>query len=369
MKIECQIEKLKKAVISADRVTGKNLTLSILSSILFTADKEGKSLRLRATNLSLGIELEIPAKVEEGGTCAVSGVVLSNLFSNMYDDGVVNIEISNGNMNISTKRNSFVVKSYPVDDFPTLPDVEGSEIEISLNKIIEGIKAVYYSASTSEIKPEISSVYVYPEESSIVFVSTDSFRLAEKRIKTKELYEFSPIIIPYKNIVEIIRVCSDLDTDIKLVVGKNQIVMKTNGLYITSRVIDGVYPDYKQIIPKKELNTTEVVVLKQDIINSLKVSNIFSDKFNQITVSINPSSKKMVMKAQNSDIGENTTSIDGSFSGESVDLNVNYKYMFDCFQSINQESIVIKVSGSNKPVIIHGVNDLSFTYLVMPMNR
>lgn len=365
MKFECSIEKLKKAISNGERVTGKNLTLPVLSSILFVV--AGKSVKLRATNLSLGIELEVPAKVEQEGVCAVSGTLLLSLFSTMYDEGVINVELKNGNLEMITKKNSFILKGQPAEDFPTLPTVEGESIIIPLKKLIEGFKAVYYSASLSEIKPEISSVYMYSDQGSLVFVSTDSFRLAEKKIKTKEKYEFSPIIIPYKNILEIVRVCQDIDTDAHMVIGKNQIVFETQGLYLTSRVIDGVFPDYKQIIPKA--HTTEATILKQDAMNALKVSNIFSDKFNQITLSINPKEKKIKLYAKNNDVGENTTSVDGALSGEQVDLNVNYKYVFDCFQSIHQDSVVFRSNGSNKPLVIQGSGDTSFTYLVMPMNR
>ena len=109
--------------------------------------------------------------------------------------------------------------------------------------------------------------------------------------------------------------------------------------------------------------------MKQDFISSLKISNIFSDKFNQITITVDPEEKVFEVEAKNTDIGENTTFVAGSFSGESVSANFNYRYIVDCFPSLSGDSIALELNGSNKPMIIRPVGDVSFMYLVMPMNR
>ena len=149
--------------------------------------------------------------------------------------------------------------------------------------------------------------------------------------------------------------------------GKNQISFSQNEVYLASRVIDGVFPDYGQIIAKDF--KTEVVVLKQDLIHSLKIANIFSDKFNQISIQINPSLKTFQTKTKNIDVGENTNLVDAVLSGEEININFNYKYIIDCFQSINVDSVSLQFNGLGKPMVIRGVGDKSFLYLVMPMNK
>lgn len=365
MKIECPIDKIKKALISVERITGKNLTLPVLSSVLWVAT--GKTLKIRATNLNIGIEIEIPAKIEKEGVVAVRGDILSSLFSILQGDLFVQFELINGNLSVKTKTSSILLKSISHEDFPTIPSVEGESFIISSNKFIDGIKAVYYSSSVSEIKPEIGSIFVYPEDDMLVFVATDSFRLAEKRIKIKQKLSFSGILIPFKNATEIIKVFESVDDDIKITLQKNQISFSTLNIYLTSRIIDGIFPDYKQIIPKNP--TTKTVVLKQDFISSLKISNIFSDKFNQIVLNIKPKEKIFEIESKNIDIGENKTFLSGALSGESVSANFNYKYILDCFQSITGDSLSLELNGNNKPMIIRGVDDASFLYLVMPMNR
>lgn len=365
MKLECDISKIKSSISQVERITGKNLTLPVLSSILMIAS--GKSLKLRAINLNLGIEIEIPAKIEKEGIVAITGSVLADTFSNMFDGDIVTLEGVDGNLLIKTKKSKIKIKGQPHDDFPTIPTVEGSVFEIEPKKLIDGIKSVYYSSSPSDIKPEISSVYVYSNEDQLVFVSTDSFRLAEKKIKVKNLPEITGILIPYKNIPEILRVFGDINNTIKVCFNKNQISFSSLNIYLTSRVIDGVFPDYRQIIPKEF--KTDVVVLKQDLLNALKLSNIFTDKFNQLNLSIKVKEKVFELSSQNNNVGENKTFIDAALKGDDIDLGFNYKYFLDCFQSITTDSISIKMNESSKPIVISLVSDNSFLYLIMPMNR
>lgn len=365
MKLECSVEKIKNGISQVERITGKNLTLPILSSVLLIAS--GKFLKLRSTNLSLGIEINIPAKIEKEGVTAISGSVLNNIFSNVFQNDNVFLGEVNGNLLIKTKKSQIKLKCQPSDDFPTIPRVSGSSFEIESKKLIDGIKSVYYSSSLSDIKPEISSVFIYTNNDHLVFVSTDSFRLAEKKIKVGKIEEITGILIPFKNIAEILRVFGEFSGSVEVCFNKNQISFSAENIYLTSRIIDGVFPDYRQIIPKN--STTSVVVLKQDLLSALKISNIFSDKFNQVNLNINPKEKIFELSSQNNDIGENKTYLDSALEGESVELGFNYKYFLDCFASINTDSISIKLAGSTRPMVISPVSDTSFTYLIMPMNR
>ena len=365
MKLECGIEKIKNAISQAERVTGKNLTLPILNSILLIAS--GKSLKIRATNLSLGLEIEIPAKIEKEGIAAISGSVLLGVFSNISQNENVSIESIDGNILVKTKKSKIKVKGSQPDDFPTIPIVSGETFEIEAKRLVDGIKSVYYSSSVSDIKPEISSVYVYKEDNDLVFVSTDSFRLAEKKIKIKDLKDIKGIIIPFKNVGEIIRIFGEWGGSLKVCFNKNQISFSSDNVYLTSRVIDGIFPDYRQIIPKNP--KTEATLLKQDLLNALKLSNIFSDKFNQVSLSISPKERVFELSSENNDVGENKTNLEAVLEGEPVELSFNYKYFLDCFQSINTDSLTIKVTDAAHPILISPVSDPSFTYLIMPMNK
>lgn len=366
MKVVCVKEKLKEYVSQAERVAGKNISLPILNSLLLKA--EDKSLVIRATNLDVGVEFTLPAKVEKPGEVAVPAKVLSGILSGLVVGKNIDLELVNDNLVVSTEKNTTLVKSFKTDDFPTIPHVEnGKPLTIAVSKLTTGIRSVSYASAVSDIKPEISSVYMYHGDSEIVFVATDSFRLAEKKVKDGGVLEFEGVIVPVKNIHEIIRVFDNISSDCVVEFDTNQISFTADGVYITSRVVHGVYPDYQQIVPKNF--STEVTVVKNDVVNALKLTNIFADKFNKVNLKIDADRGVFEVNAKNTDVGENMTTIDATIKGDSFDVNFNYKYILDGFQSIHQDSVVLKYNADKDVMVIQGVSDPSFMYLVKPMNR
>ncbi|MEI6396562.1 MAG: DNA polymerase III subunit beta [Candidatus Taylorbacteria bacterium] len=368
MKIEIQTQKIKEIIQKIDRIAGKHTTLPVLSCILIEFNKN--TAIFKATNLDVGIEVSIPIKSEGSGAVAVPAHTLSAFISQLPDqNGVVSMEIDGGNIKITTPHSNGVIKTVPIDDFPTIPKVvDGQTYDLPADVFIKGLKSVWYSASVSSIKPELSSIYIYRDGEYINFAATDSFRLAEKKVKAPNTAKMGDILIPFKNIADIVRFLEGVGGTVKVTTSKNLISFSENGTYLVSRVIDGVFPDYHQIIPKSFI--TEAVILKQDFINALKISNIFSDRFNQIKLVIDPKKKVFDIQTKNSDVGENKTSVSAALSGEQIEVNFNYKYVADCFQSIEADSLSLQLGGLNKPMLIRSVSgDQTFLYIVMPMNR
>lgn len=366
MNFTCNRETIQKCIMSAERVTGKNSSLPILNSVLLTTNS--KSLIIRATNLEVGVEFQIPAEVKIEGSVAISGTLFSNILTSIPDEETITVSVKDNVCKIITKTKNITVKGFLPDDFPTIPVIsEGESFTIQSQVFIQGVKAVLMSAAISDVKPEISSVYIYQKEKALVFVATDSFRLAEKKINYTGEEITHGVIIPVKNIIEIVKVFENVNENILFKVTKTQISCVSKSVYITSRVIQGVYPDYEQILPKN--NSTEVVMLKQDLINTLKLSTLFSDKFNKIQFIINPSEKKCLISTKNSDIGETESNLTVTMSGEPIEISLNGKHLFDCLNVINQDSITIQCNGFNKPAVIKGLGDNSFLYLTMPLTK
>ncbi|PJE74540.1 MAG: DNA polymerase III subunit beta [Candidatus Taylorbacteria bacterium CG10_big_fil_rev_8_21_14_0_10_41_48] len=366
MKIECVKDKLIEALNKVERITGKHLSLPILSCIYLKASNN--ELILRATNLDCGIEVYIPAKISGEGEIAFQGSILTSLLSGTQKDKNITIEAKDGSIIVSSSFNTSTIKTQSPEDFPTIPKLDTDKvIEIDPQLLVKGFKSVWYSASTSTVKPELASVYVYKEGNELIFVSTDSFRLAEKKVKVKDSVQFTPVIIPAKNISDITRILEGTKGDIKFFFDKNQIGIKGKDFYLMSRVIDATFPDYKQIIPK--VFVSEALALKQDVSDALKTAHVFADKFNQLSVSIHPSKKFFEIATKNNDIGDFKSVLDATVSGQDLDINFNHRYVSDCLQAIEPDSISFSLAGQNKPMVIHGVSDKSFTYLVMPMNR
>lgn len=367
MKLESTLEKISLATSRVQKVSAKNLSLPILENILLIA--KDNTLTFRSTNLHIGVEVSFPVKIKEEGEVAVNLLVFSNIISNLKNEHKLTLEVKNDNLlEIKTEKSVMDIKLFPHQDFPTLPHLKDAvEIKLPIEKIIDGVRSVVYSASLSDIKPEIASVFIYPEANELVFVSTDSFRLAEKRIVLDTQQDFPGVIIPVKNIQECIKVFSGVSEDVSIFIGENQLSIQSSEIYFTSRIVDGNYPDYKQIIPQEY--QTEMVLLKEDLIQSLRLVNVFSDNFNQILLKADQKAGRIDLHSRNSDVGENTTSVDAAISGKDVQMHLNHKYLSDCFASIASDSLSFSFTENNKPFIIRGVGDKSFLYLIMPMNR
>lgn len=367
MKTECVKEKLAAAVAQAEKITGKNLSLPVLGCVLL--ETGNNTLTIKATNLDLGIEITIPAKNQKEGKVAVPGSVLSGFLNNsQYEKNIVLETTETGLLKITTEKTATTIKSLTADDFPSIPEVtKENSFKIKSSDFSRGLKSVWYSSSVSSIKPELSSILVKCDDDTLICAATDSFRLAEKKVKLKDQKPFESILIPFKNAQEIIKILDAANGDVEFSVTKTQISIAYDGVYLTSRVIDGVFPDYHQIIPKE--SQTEVVVLKDDLVQAFKIANIFSDKFNQVNLKADPSSKTFEIRTSNADLGESTNKIDATLTGNEVAVNFNHKYVTDCFSSLSGDSVSLSFNGLNRPLVIRGVGDSSFLYLVMPMNR
>lgn len=366
MKFEIPKNRLMEQLNMAEKIAGKNLTLPVLQCLLLVA--KDKTLTIKATNLDLGIEITIPAKVESEGIVAVPGHILSSYITTIASDKALVLEEKEGNLYVTSPSGATTIKCFPYEDFPLIPHLTESEIHtISAKDFALGLKSVWYSASPSSIKPELSSIFIHTVGGKLVFAATDSFRLAEKSLVWKGSEEIPSLLIPFKNVAEIMRFLEANDGTVTLAVTKNQISFTAGSNYLTSRVVDGSFPDYRQIIPKA--STTEAIVLKSDIVTALRAVTVFSDKFNQTTLLVDPEQKIFKVKAKNSDVGEGVETISGALSGDPLEVSFNVKYITDAFQAIPSDSISFKWNGAGRPLLIEGNPDHGFTYIVMPMNR
>ncbi len=368
MKIETTKEKLAEALQKAEKVTSKNSNLPVLKCVLLEASKG--SLFVRSTNLDIGLEIAVPVKMEEEGIVAVPGNILSSYISQLPSDKPITVESFEGGLKVYTAKNSTTIKTFSPEDYPPIPKVDtdtSKSFKIDARAFVSGIKAVWYSSANSNIKPELSSVRVYPFEHDLVFVATDGFRLAEKRVKIDQVPDFTHILIPVRNASEVMRIFDDVEGVVDVYIDDNQIAVKSDNIYLVSRTIDGNFPDYKAIIPKQYV--TSVVVLKQDLVNAFKINTLFSDSFYHISLSVNPENSNFKISTKNNDIGESATEVQAAITGEALNCNFNYRYINDCIGSIGTDSLSFDFSGSNKPLVIKPVQDTSFLYLVMPMNK
>jgi len=348
----------------ANKVSTKHVTLPVLQCVLLEATKD--RLIIKATNLEIGIETSITAKSEETGAIAVPASTLTQTIT-FLNENEITLRVEENVLVVESNGSETNIKSIPHDEFPTIPKLEGKAQTIQKDLFALGIKSAAFAASVSSIKPELGSVYVVQKkEHTLTFVATDSFRLMEKTIPQKGIIIDDPVLIPHKNALELARVCDALEGEAQLLVTENQCALTfDSGVYITSRLTNGSFPDYTQIIPKEY--KTHSTLLKADLQTAFKKTNIFLNKFLQVTLTV--TEKALTTSANSGDIGTTTESIKAQTEGEELTVSFNQRYLSEPLNHITDDSVVMHFAGIGRPLVIEGVNDKTVRYLVMPMNK
>ena len=357
---------LEKAILIAERLTGKKESLPVLSCVVVEAEE--KKVTLRATNLEAGVDISLPASVASKGTLAVPAGILRETVKTVPGD-TIHLKEADGNLSVEARGSKNVLKTIPHEEFPGLPAAtEKKGIPLPREKLLEAMEAVIYAASPSMIRPELGSVYLSVGEGVLVTVATDSFRLAEKTVKRLSEKEQGELLIPLRHAQELLHILERIsDEDVVLIVEDTQLTVLGGSVRFISRVIDAQFPNYKEIIPKSF--TTEATLLKSDFAEVLRKARVFSGTDQHVGFHIYPKRKIFTAIARSAEVGEMSDSIDAALSGDDIDINFHIGYLSDCLQSVPSDSITLSFAGAGRPLVIRGVSDASFMYLVMPLNR
>lgn len=369
MKFVCVQNKLQKAL-EATSVTGaKNQELKVLGCFLIEAQKN--KLVIQTTNIDVATHIEIPAQVSEEGTTAVPIEIFSRVVAgNKNSQEGIECELQEGNLLVTTKTNTTTIKTIPHDDFPTTPYItDGSSFSLPIKTVSDGIKTVSFCAAHSNIKPELSSVFIYKQGKELFFVCTDGFRLAEKVISFDQDMDDFSLLLPIGSADLTNRILEKVDDELQLLItyNDNQISLSTDELYITSRLVSGNFPDYKQLIPEDK--NTSAVMLKNDIQDTLKLIGVFADTFHEVSVEVKPKEKLFAFYTQNKDVGQNQSKIDAALEGDDMLIKFNHRYIGDVFGSVSTDSVEFSFTEANRPLKIETVPKSGFTYIVMPLNK
>jgi DNA polymerase-3 subunit beta len=311
----------------------------------------------------------VPGEVEEKGTIAIPVSVFSQTLRAIAGD-TLTLASEGENLLVQSKGTKTLIKSVPHAEFPRLSGSEKVKKGIRTLRalFLRALQSVSYAASPSMIRPELGSVYVSIQDGTIVCVATDSFRLAEKTVTKASGDGEGEILIPLKHVQELSHILERTpDEQVFLLADDSQLVVRAEGVEFISRVVDAQFPNYKEVVPQKF--TTEATMLKGDLAEMLRKARVFSGAEQRVGLHVYPKKKVFDATARSPAIGEMSDSIDAALSGEDIDINFHIGYVADCLSQIESDSIVLGFSGAGKPLVIRGVSDASFTYLVMPLNR
>ncbi len=374
MKFEINSIKLFKIINQVGKARNKNSLNTYLNNIYIKS--EDNNLIMRATNLELTCEKSVSMKGILNGECLISGDVLvkiSNYFSNI--DTNILCELVDDIFIISYFKNKIQLKTTKLEDFPKIPQIGKYLTSIKLKTYIDLIRSVSFCASTSEIKPEISSIYIYTRGNELFSVATDSFRLAEKKINFKNNQEDINILISQKNINEKISILESMkeeeiedDFEIELYSNDNILTIQNKNTILAIRSINGNFPDYKQLFPKEWI--TNIEIDKLELKSTLNLSTVFVNNYSYIDFEINKKENIVKINSKNDKVGIlDKEIILKKMNGEELKASYNSNYFLEGLNHILGDEIELFFTQSMRPMFIKDKNDESFTYLLMPLNK
>lgn len=371
-------EKLKEGIGIVEKVSSRIVSLPILNNILITGEKS--FLRLTATDLEIGISWWSLAKIEKEGKIAVPSRILSS-FVSLLPNKQVKLDVKDLTLKIECESYETSIKGFNADEFPIIPNVSSEEkVSIKSKTFCHNLSQVVDIANYSSTKPEISGVYFLFQKNCITMAATDSFRLGEKKIRLSQplgITKDYSFILPQRSAKEIINIFGEKEESLTILFGPNQILLESPlsevshpQVQLVSRLIEGEYPNYQEIIPKKY--ETKIIVPAQEFINQIKMAALFGGKANEVKLSIDPKKGQIDISSQSQDVGEHKSFLSGKAEGRPYEASFNHRFLLDglmnAADSSNKNSeIVLELAGSEKPGVIRKKEDESYLYLVMPI--
>ncbi len=369
MKIIILRSNLKEALAVVEKAISENSNLPILKNVFLKTFNN--KIKICATNLDLAITKLTSAKIIEEGGITVPFSTFYSLVNNSANERI-QIETEKNNLVFKTDNYNAKIQGMDLEDFPIIPKINNEEhyLEVNGGILKESIHKVLSSAHISEIRPEISGVLMDFQMTMLKFVATDAFRLAHKTINNNQFSSNFPYgfksIIPLRTISEVVKIFPD-NQNIKIYTDNNQILFRNEDTELISRLIDGEYPDYEQIIPKS--TDSEVTVNKEQLMNAVKLASNFSGQTNDIKIKIDSGKKVIEVHSANQYLGENNYLIPIKLKGEHFqEVSFNWRYFLDGLKVVDHENLIFAVNKNNKPSVIKHPEDESYFYILMPIN-
>ncbi|PJE50393.1 MAG: DNA polymerase III subunit beta [Candidatus Yanofskybacteria bacterium CG10_big_fil_rev_8_21_14_0_10_36_16] len=362
MQITVNREKLNNALRILERIISKNVSLPILSTVKLKTEKN--NVKISATNLELGINCWLGAKIAKDGEVAVPARLFSGLVSNIKDEKIS--LVTDGNtLKIDSEDYKTKLLGYSTEDFPIIPKIK-KENEVSFNpqELKQSLASVIDSVLPSDTRPELAGVFINVGDKKIEFASTDSFRLSEKIVDNIEGGSYKgSLILPRQTAVELMRIAETYNGKINIVIAENQIMAYGNDFELVSRLVDGRYPDYKKIIPDKIVSLLRLK--KGDFERSIRTAGFFSSSIYDIKLKVTNNKTEII--AQNNDKGNMVASLSSELKNNPFEVTVNYNYLLDGLKNISTENVIIKHTGDGSPLLMVPDKEDGFLYLIMPL--
>jgi len=363
MKIACTQENLQKGLSIVGRVVSRNATLPVLGNVLLKTETGG--LKLVATDLEVGITCLVGGKIEQNGEITIPARLLGE-YVNQLPHEHVTLQTDGKELKLACEETNAQIKGIAADEFPLLPAFKSVfEATVPADQFKEAIEQVLTAVARDESRPELNGVYIQFAPNKCTLAATDSFRLAERTITTTGVAEERAAIVPLKTMAEIARVIEPVDS-VVIRLSENQIKCSYKNIELISRLIEGHYPPYKDILPKNL--PTHIEVNREELVNAVRSAGLFSKTAAQdVIVSVDAEKKQLKVQAEANQVGGHVQTLRVKVTGPSDMVVFNYRYLVEGLQTFGSESVVFEMGGSGSPGQLTSPEIKNYLYILMPI--
>ncbi len=383
IKLVCQKTDLNQNLGSVSRAVASRPAMPVLANVLLEADPVTNRVSLTAFDLNLGIRSEFEAQVISGGRTTLPAKLLGDIVSRLPNlDVTLDQTDSSDQMHLQCGTGQYHVHTLSADEYPALPDILSQEhVELLVESLLQGFSQTLFAASTDETKQILTGVHVKlltDEEPMLEFAATDGHRLAT--VKTPlipDTEDGGPSIvqptgrleftIPLRTVRELDRILnSQSASTLSLRFDHSQVQFGLERHLITSRLLDGQYPDYNRLLPSEFERT--ITVERKPLIEVLERIGVFAAQKNDILkFSLSKSEQTLRISTEAPDVGSGQEALPIQFSGDDIDIAFNVKYLLDALKVINTQDVKISMNGATQPVVLQPLGAMQLRYLVMPV--
>jgi DNA polymerase-3 subunit beta len=361
MKLQVKQDNLAKALSSVGRVANSRNTLPILSNVLLKTTNN--RLSVSATNLDIAITQFVGSKISKEGAITVPARLMQDFVSSL-PNSVLELELNNNRLKISTDQYQSTINGIVADEFPVMPAInEGVSLKLAAKDFKKGLTQVVFAASSDDARPVLTGVYFHNNGSEIVAVATDSYRLAEAKLsKNKTAVNF---LVPASAAADLQRIIADSDKEVTITHDDQQVQFEVGSASLVARLIEGNYPDYRKLIPTKF--STVAKLRREDFTNIAKVSSLFArESAGSITIKADKNAKEVSINAVASQLGENTARAKAAVTG-SGEVTLNSRYLIEALGAFTSEQVEFCFNGKLEPCILRSATEPQYLHLVMPL--
>jgi DNA polymerase III subunit beta len=361
LRITASKDELVQALGVVSRAVSTRTSVQILSGILLEA--QGGELRLAATDMELSLRANVQAQIEGDGAIVLPGKTLADIARLLPSDEVaIEHKPSEAVVHITSGSASYTLHMYNPEDFPRLPELDAVEtFSVDRESLLETIHRVARAASRDESRPVLTGILVSFTGGKIVMAATDSYRLAVKETSLGGNAPELEAIVPSRALQELARIANAGDT-IEVGVHENQVLFSTDGAWLTTRRIDGQFPNYRQLLPEQFEH--ELTLPRVELLEVVRRASVMIQRATPLQLRF--AEGELTVIARTHEVGESQESMPIGFTGETLEIGFNADFLRDGLESMDGEDVRFKLISPLRPAVIQGEGD-DFTYLVMPI--